>query len=296
MATKRFKRTGRSPSRAVSADALSIYFNEIARYPLLSRGEELRLARVYRDSNDPKAAHVLTTSNLRFVVKICNEYRSLGLAMMDLIQEGNLGLMKAVEKFNPDKGIRLISYAVWWIRSYIRDHILRSWSLVRLGTTQAQRKLFFSLSRTKRELELFDGQPGIPPSTERIAEVMHVRPEEVDDMERRTIGRDVSLDAPMYEDGESRIDFLASPEPTPEEILSVKREGGLTRKLVEAALAVLEPRELVIVKARVMSEDPATLEVLGRRLGFSAERARQLEIRAKEKLTVALTELVQRAA
>src|SRR5881227_1747789 len=184
-----------------STGSLAMYLAEINKYPLLTVDEEQRLARLYAKSGDLDAAHKLVTSNLRFVVKVAYEYRSYGIKMADLIQEGNIGLMKAVQKFDADKGIRLISYAVWWIRAFIQNYILKSWSLVKLGTTQAQRKLFFSLARTRRELEKLSPGEQQTVNVDDIARRLHVKPGEVREMEQRMGGRDLSLDAPMGEDG-----------------------------------------------------------------------------------------------
>src|SRR5918911_1327449 len=169
-----------------TASSLELYLSEINQFPLLTVEEEQNLARLYRRKGDTRAAHRLVTANLRFVVKVAYEYRSYGFKMADLIQEGNIGLMKAVQKFDPDKGIRLISYAVWWIRAYIQNYILKSWSLVKLGTTQAQRKLFFSLARTRRELEKLNGTADGPlGNVDEIARRLHVKPSEVREMEQR---------------------------------------------------------------------------------------------------------------
>src|SRR5207245_1178547 len=180
-----------------STGSLAMYLAEINKYPLLTVDEEQRLARLYARSANLDAAHKLVTSNLRFVVKVAYEYRSYGIKMADLIQEGNIGLMKAVQKFDADKGIRLISYAVWWIRAFIQNYILKSWSLVKLGTTQAQRKLFFSLARTRRELEKFDGTEQVGADEKAIARKLRVKPGEVVEMQQRMECRDLSLDAPM---------------------------------------------------------------------------------------------------
>jgi RNA polymerase sigma-32 factor len=277
-----------------SSGLLGVYLGEINRYPLLSQDEERRLARLYRRSNDPAAAKSLVTSNLRFVVKVSYEYRSYGIKMADLVQEGNIGLMKAVEKFDPEKGIRLISYAVWWIRAYIQNYILRSWSLVKLGTTQAQRKLFFSLARTKRELEKLDGAAdGERLSPQKIAKKLHVKPTEVQEMEQRMEGRDLSLDAPMGDDGgNSHVDFVASKTAGQEEQLAREEEQLLINRRVEEALFRLDERERFIIEKRVMSDRPMTFKELGDHFGFSRERARQLEIRAKDKLKLELGRLV----
>jgi RNA polymerase sigma-32 factor len=233
------------------------------------------------------------TSNLRFVVKVAYEYRSYGIKMSDLIQEGNIGLMKAVQKFDPDKGIRLISYAVWWIRAYIQNYILKSWSLVKLGTTQAQRKLFFSLARTRRELEKFHEGDATATNADEIAKRLHVKPSEVREMEQRMGGRDLSLDAPMGEDGgNSHVDFVASSAAPQDDEFADKEEAGLINHRVQLALMRLDPRERFIIEQRVMNERPMTLKELGEHFGFSRERARQLEIRAKDKLKNELVALM----
>jgi len=276
-----------------SSGSLAMYLSEINRYPLLTQEEEQRLARLYRKSGNLRAAHILVTSNLRFVVKVSYEYRSYGIKMSDLIQEGNIGLMKAVEKFDPDKEIRLISYAVWWIRAYIQNYILKSWSLVKLGTTQAQRKLFFSLARTKRELEKLHAV-GEKLDAREIAKRLRVKPTEVQEMEQRMEGRDLSLDAPMGDDGgNSHVDFVVGHEAPQDEELSSKQERELVTSKVELALRRLDQRERFIIEKRVMSDKPMTLKELGEHFGFSRERARQLEIRAKEKLRQELNQLAE---
>jgi RNA polymerase sigma-32 factor len=268
--------------------SLELYLSEINRFPLLPVEEEQRLARLYRDGGDTRAAHGLVTANLRFVVKVAYEYRSYGFRMADLVQEGNIGLMKAVQKFDPDKGIRLISYAVWWIRAYIQNYILKSWSLVKLGTTQAQRKLFFSLARTKRELDKVSVEHGLDSDAKdpaKVAKRLRVKPGEVTEMEQRMEGRDLSLDAPMSEDGgTTHVDFVVGESSSQADELSEAEEQRLVRGRVVEALARLDPRERYIVEQRVMSDRPMTLKDLGEHFGFSRERARQLEIRAKEKL------------
>src|SRR5881398_3017059 len=276
-----------------SAGSLAMYLAEINRYPLLTVDEEQRLARLYAKNGDLDAAHKLVTSNLRFVVKVAYEYRSYGIKMSDLIQEGNIGLMKAVQKFDADKNIRLISYAVWWIRAYIQNYILKSWSLVKLGTTQAQRKLFFSLARTRRELEkLTSGEPVVT-NAEEIAKRLHVKPSEVREMEQRMGGRDLSLDAPLGEDGgNSHVDFVVSNSTGQDDEFADKEEAGLVSAHVKAALSRLDPRERFIIEQRVMNERPMTLKELGEHFGFSRERARQLEIRAKDKLKNELAALM----
>jgi RNA polymerase sigma-32 factor len=271
-----------------SASSLELYLSEINRFPLLSVEEEQLLAREFRKDADTRAAHRLVTANLRFVVKVAYEYRSYGFKMADLIQEGNIGLMKAVQKFDPDKGIRLISYAVWWIRAYIQNYILKSWSLVKLGTTQAQRKLFFSLARTKRELDKMSVEHGIDSDghdAAKVARKLRVKPVEVREMEQRMEGRDLSLDAPMGDDGSySHVDFVVGGAPAQDDELSGAQEQHIVQGKVGEALSRLDQRERYIIEMRVMSDRPLTLKELGEHFGFSRERARQLEIRAKEKL------------
>jgi RNA polymerase sigma-32 factor len=268
-----------------------MYLSEINQFPLLSVEEEQRLARRFIKEHDLDAAHTLVTSNLRFVVKVAYEYRSYGIKMADLIQEGNIGLMKAVQKFDPDKQIRLISYGVWWIRAYIQNYILKSWSLVKLGTTQAQRKLFFSLARTKRELERLGHGDGSSEDERKIAKRLHVKPSEVLEMQQRMDGRDLSLDAPMGDDGgSSHMDFVAGTGISPDDDLAEVEEREIVQERVGRALGRLDVRERYIIEQRVMSDKPMTLKELGEHFGFSRERARQLEIRAKEKLKNELKE------
>jgi RNA polymerase sigma-32 factor len=275
-------------TRTTPASSLELYLSEISRFPLLAPEEEQRLAREYGRDGDTRAAHRLVTANLRFVVKVAYEYRSYGFRMADLIQEGNIGLMKAVQKFDPDKGIRLISYGVWWIRAYIQNYILRSWSLVKLGTTQAQRKLFFSLARTRRELDrtsLEHGADSDGRDADKIARKLQVKAGEVREMELRMEGRDLSLDAPVGDDGgHAHVDFVASDEAGQDDTLSGEQERRVISGRIGAALGRLDRRERYIIEQRVMAERPMTLKELGAHFGFSRERARQLEIRAKEKL------------
>jgi RNA polymerase sigma-32 factor len=276
-----------------SPDTLSTYLSEINQYPLLTAPEEQALARRFLQG-DMQAGHQLVTSNLRFVVKVSYEYRSYGIKMSDLIQEANIGLMKAVQKFDPDKGIRLISYAVWWIRAYIQNYILKNWSLVKLGTTQAQRRLFFSLARTRRELErLGSGDAQHIVDAEEIAQKLGVKATEVREMEQRMGGRDLSLDAPMGEEGDAtHMDFVESESASQVDEVADRQQAQLTRERIKLALARLDPRERFIIEHRVMGDAEMTLSELGEHFGFSRERARQLEIRAKDKLKLELASLM----
>jgi RNA polymerase sigma-32 factor len=224
------------------------------------------------------------TSNLRFVVKVASEYRTYGLRPADLIQEGNMGLMKAVEKFDPRRGIRLISYAVWWIRAYIQNHILRSWSLVKIGTTQVQRRLFFSLARAKREIERLDGPDGSQDRIEELARQLRAKPQEISEMEQRMAGRDQSLDTPVEDDGPPRMDMVPGTEQPADERVAEAQTSRLLVDRVAESMARLDSRERYIIERRVLDEHPVTFKDLGEHFGVSRERARQLELRAKEKL------------
>jgi RNA polymerase sigma-32 factor len=271
-----------------SASVLDQYLRDVNRFGLLTVVEEQRLARELRDHGDKRAGHRLVECNLRFVVKIAFEYRRYHLPMLDLIQEGNIGLMKGVQRFDPDKQIRLISYAVWWVRAYIQNHVLKSWSLVKLGTTQAQRKLFFSLARTRREIErLSPGNAG-PDQQEGtallVARKLKVREPDVVDMQQRLEGRDLSLDAPLGRGPSTFLEVTAAGgEPQDEQLASAEEEALLERRIAEA-MGRLDARERYIIRARLMDERSVKLRDLGRHFGFSRERARQLEIRAVEKL------------
>jgi RNA polymerase sigma-32 factor len=269
-------------------ESLAAYLHEVGRHPLLSVEQEQALARSYRETGDRRAAHTLVTANLRFVVKVASGYRGYGLRLPDLIQEGNLGLMKAVQKFDPDQGIRLVSYAAWWIRAYIQAHVLLSWSVVKIGTTQAQRRIFFALARTRRELSRDGPQDDLD---DRVARRLRVSPDEVRDASLRMEHRDQSLDAPGPGGQGSPVDRMASGDDLQDERLSLARESDRVRRSVTDALATLDDRERTIVEQHLMSDHPASLQELGTRLGFSRERARQLEIRARRKLRIALEPL-----
>jgi RNA polymerase sigma-32 factor len=265
--------------------SLATYLVEINKFPLLAPQEEYDLAVRYRQTGDIEAAHKLVTSNLRFVVKIAYEYSSYGARMTDLIQEGNVGLMIAVKKFDPSKGYRLISYAVWWIRAMIQNFILKTWSLVKIGTTQAQRKLFYKLRQTKRALAryLSDSDLLTEADCHTLAKSLKVRDDEVQEMESR-LKRDASLDQPFREDKSATpLDLLASGD-NQEELLARTEENEKIRSEVEKALTVLNDKERFIVEKRLMSDEPLTLQEIGDRYRISRERARQLEERAKQKI------------
>lgn len=264
-------------------DTFEQYMSEVNRIPLLSRTQEDELTSEFAESQDPAIAHRLVVSNLRFVVRIANEYRGYGLKLIDLVQEGNLGLMIAVQKFDHRRGYRLISYAVWWIRAYIQAYVMRSVSMVKLGTTQAQRKLFFG--RRKAQATLL--KQGAEPTRENMAKMLGVSVEEVDEMEMRLAGKDFSLDAPMGSDGDSSamIEVLSSDQDdSPEELVADAQIEYVRREAIGRAVEQLDPRERLIIEARAMSEDPKTLTELGHELGVSRERARQLEARGLGKM------------
>ena len=269
-------------------ETVSAYLEDVSRYPLLSVDEEQSLARAFRDHGDGRAAHRLVTSNLRFVVKVAAGYRGYGLRLADLIQEGNMGLLRAVTKFDPDQGIRLVTYASWWIRAYIQSFVLQSWSLVKVGTTQTQRRLFFSLSRTRRELSRAGTEEDLD---ERVARKLRVSTDDVREASRRMELRDQSLETPVFDGGPSTLERCASGEDLQDERLSRARESARVNRGVADALALLDDRERTIVEQRFMSDEPVSLQALGDQFGFSRERARQLEIRARGKLRAALEPL-----
>jgi RNA polymerase sigma-32 factor len=265
---------------------LDLYMAEINRFPILTADEEFRLAVRLKKYNDMEAAEKLVVSNLRFVVKIAHEYRKYGLKLADLVQEGNIGLMHAVKKFDPYKGYRLISYAVWWIRAYIQNYIIKSWSLVKIGTTQVQRKLFFKLAQAQRMLQnLSENRPEFA----EIAETLGVRPEQIQEMGLRMSGRDLSLDAKLADDGEAtHLDYLMYDGEDQETALIKKEEMALVQHNIAGALAGLSEKESFIIRNRVMADNPLTLQEIGNRYHVTRERARQIEKQALRKLAVAI--------
>jgi RNA polymerase sigma-32 factor len=269
-------------------DSLNQYMTEINKYPILSREEEYKLAMRYRKKRDLEAARTLITSNLRFVVKIANEYKGYGLNPMDLIQEGNIGLMQAVKRFDPRKGYRLISYAVWWIRAYIQNYIIKTWSLVKLGTTQAQRKLFYKLSAAKRKMEL-EKEMLSPESYKTLAKELGVSKEALIEMEKRMRGKDLSLDIEVGSKREgTHLDFLVDEVSTQEEILTKIQEDEKIKRELETTLKSLKERERLIIESRILRDKPLTLEELGKKLNLSRERVRQIENEALKKMKAIL--------
>jgi RNA polymerase sigma-32 factor len=244
--------------------------------------EEFKIAVRFKKNNDMEAAEKLVTSNLRFVVKIAYEYKNYGVKLIDLIQEGNIGLMHAVKKFDPYKGYRLISYAVWWIRAYIQNFVIKSWSLVKVGTTQAQRKLFFKLGQTKKKLQ---GLSEKNPEFKDISDILNVKEREIEEMDLRLTNRDVSLDASVNNEGESMyIDYLVHEGESQEKSLIKKEETALVKKNIAGALANLNQRESYIVRHRIMADKPETLQEIGNKFNVTRERTRQIEKEALKKL------------
>ena len=265
---------------------LDLYISEINRFSLLTAEEEFKLAVQLKKYNNVEAAEKLIVSNLRFVVKIAHEYRSYGFKLADLIQEGNVGLIHAVKKFDPYKGYRLISYAVWWIRAYIQNYLIKSWSLVKIGTTQAQRKLFFKLSQTKKELETLSKKN---PEFGEIATSLGVKGSEVAEMDLRMGSRDVSLNEFINDEGDSsHIDFLTYKGDDQESSLIKDEEKSLAQRDIAGALANLSERESYIILNRIMADDPKTLQEIGTKYNISRERARQIEKQALKKMQLAL--------
>ncbi len=272
----------------VESDSFDHYMRQINRFDLLSSEEELQLARRFQQQGDLTAAHRLTCANLRFVVKVAMEYRGYGLRLLDLVQEGNIGLMMAVKKFDPERGIRLISYAVWWIRAYIQNFIVRSWSLVKIGTTQAQKKLFFKLNQARNSLRHLAG----PEATQALADQLEVRDEEIEEMALRLGHRDTSLDLELVEgEGFTLLDTLADERDNQETLLVQRQKSRLDRHQVRQALAVLSPRERRIVQDRFIREEQRTLQELAEDYGVSRERIRQIEKAALDKLRQQLAPL-----
>lgn len=270
-----------SRAALVPYDPLQHYLTEIRRYPLLSREEEHELAVRYLEDGDRDAAYRLVTANLRLVVMIAREYQRAFRNLLDLVQEGNIGLMEAVKHYDPYRGVRFPSYAVWWIRAYVIRYVMNNWRLVKVGTTQAQRKLFFNLQKEKDRLEA----EGFRPEPKLLAQRLDVKESEVIEMQQRLSGRDLSVDAPIDSGDEATmLDFLASGEATAEErVADAETRTFLGRKIREFG-ATLEGKERVIFDERLMAEDPLTLQDIGDRYGISRERVRQIEERIKTKL------------
>ena len=275
---------------AVSSESnLSRYLQEIRRFPMLQPEEEFMLAKAWREHGDSKAAHKLVTSHLRLVAKIAMGYRGYGLPLSELISEGNVGMMQAVKRFEPDRGFRLATYAMWWVRAAIQEYILHSWSLVKIGTTAAQKKLFFNLRRLKGQMQAIDDGDLSPEHVQKIATTLDVSEQEVVDMNRRLASPDHSLNAPLRVDGEGEWqDWLEDERANQEIVLADQEETGKRRKLLATAMQGLNERERDILAERRLRDNPTTLEDLSQKYGISRERVRQIEVRAFEKLQKAV--------
>lgn len=272
----------------VADGGLAHYLAEIRRFPMLEPQQEYMLAKRWREHEDPKAAQELITSHLRLVAKIAMGYRGYGLPIGEIISEGNVGLMQAVKRFEPDRGFRLATYAMWWIRASIQEYILRSWSLVKMGTTASQKKLFFNLRKAKSRISAYEEGDLRPENVEKIATRLGVSKQDVIEMNRR-MGGDSSLNAPLRDEGEGEWqDWLVDDSTDQEHLLLAQEETNNRHRALHGALDVLNPRERRIFEARRLAEDPVTLEELSGEFGVSRERVRQIEVRAFEKVQAAV--------
>ena len=278
------------PILSADGGGLSRYLNDIKVFPVLSAEEEYMLAKRYKEHGESNAAHKLVTSHLRLVAKIAMQYRGYGLPVADLISEGNLGLMKAVKKFEPDKGFRLSTYAMWWIKASVTEYILRSWSLVKMGTMAAQKKLFFSLRKAKRHLNIADMREIDPESAKVLSKRFGLSENDIINMDRRMTARDLSLNAPMTQEDDAMEfqDTLVDEGPSPEVMMGDREEATVRNGLLKNALGELTDRERHIFIERRLRDEPVTLEELGKSYGISRERVRQLENRAFEKVERAI--------
>ena len=268
---------------------LQRYLDDIRKFPMLEPDQEFMLAKSWREHNDREAAHQLVTSHLRLVAKIAMGYRGYGLPVAELISEGNVGMMQAVKRFDPDRGFRLATYAMWWIRASIQEYILHSWSLVKMGTTAAQKKLFFNLRKMKAKLQAFEEGDLAPEHVKHIAQELDVPEQDVIQMNRRLAGGDNSLNAPLRVDGDGEWqDWLEDDSENQEEILADSEELTIRREMLAEAMKTLNDREQKILTERRLTEDPKTLEDLSNEFGVSRERVRQIEVRAFEKLQKAM--------
>ncbi|MCP5432228.1 MAG: RNA polymerase sigma factor RpoH [Alphaproteobacteria bacterium] len=268
---------------------LGRYLSEIRKFPMLEANEEYMLAKAWREHHDSEAAHKLVTSHLRLVAKIAMGYRGYGLPVAEIISEGNVGLMQAVKRFEPEKGFRLATYAMWWIRASIQEYILRSWSLVKIGTTAAQKKLFFNLRRLKGQIQAIEEGDLTPEQVTTIATKLNVPEADVVSMNRRLAAPDNSLNAPLRQDGEGEWqDFLVDQGTDQETLLADREEHDERHELLEEALGTLNDRERHVLTERRLKDEPTTLEELSQVYGISRERVRQIEVRAFDKLQKAM--------
>ncbi len=278
--------------RIGSEGSLSRYLQEIRKFPMLEAAEEFMLAKRWREHGDVEAAHKLVTSHLRLVAKIARGYRGYGLPVSELISEGNVGMMQAVKRFDPDRGFRFATYAMWWIRASIQEYILHSWSLVKMGTTAAQKKLFFNLRKLKGQMQAIDEGSLSPENVKHIAETLSVPEADVISMDQRLSSPDHSLNAPLRSDSEGEwLDWLVDETENQEFQLAEEEEFNNRRRLLSRAMKGLNTRERHILTERRLREDPATLEELSQQYGISRERVRQIEVRAFEKLQKSMKNL-----
>jgi RNA polymerase sigma-32 factor len=285
------------PSSLSPEGNLSRYLSEIRKFPLLEPQQEFMLAKAWRDHGDTKSAHQLVTSHLRLVAKIAMGYRGYGLPVAELISEGNVGMMQAVKRFDPDRGFRLATYAMWWIRASIQEYILHSWSLVKMGTTAAQKKLFFNLRKLKGQLQAIEEGDLSPENVTKIATRLGVPEEEVVNMNRRLAAPDSSLNASVKAEGDMEWqDWLVDDTPNQEARLADSQELGQRKQMLAGALKQLTEREKHIIIERRLTDEPKTLEDLSAKYNISRERVRQIEVRAFDKLQKAMKNMVVEAA
>jgi len=276
------KMVAKTSKAVTTADPMSLYLASIQKYPLLSREEEQKLALKYYETKDASAAQALVTANLRFVVKVAAEYSKFGAKLIDLVQEGNVGLMHAIREFNPYKGVRLITYAVWWIRGYIQEYLMRQYSLVRIGTTQNQRKLFYQLKREKEALDAL----GEATDYKQLSEKLGIPVDEIQDMQKRLSGRDISLDRPLDDETKTTLgDLQTNQESRPlDEELALNEQLALLKDKIEEIRPELSQRELIILDERLLADDPLTLQEIGEKYKITREAVRQMEVRVINKI------------
>jgi len=268
-----------------AADPVATYIAEIKKYPLMTREQEQEVSQKYYETKDPKYAQMLVTSNLRFVVKVAAEYSKFGARMIDLIQEGNMGLMHAVKDFNPYKGVKLITYAVWWIRGYIQDYLMKQYSLVKIGTTQSQKKLFYQLQKQKEALDELSN----PEKLKLASEKLGIPEDEIMEMAKRLSGRDLSLSAPIGdEDRRSMLDMQKDDHANPDELLEKNEDIHLLHVAVDKIRSTLTEKEKIVLEERLLSDEPLTLQEIGDKYGITREAVRQTESRLLKKIKEAM--------
>lgn len=270
-----------SNKSVATTDPVTLYLNEIRKYPVLTREQEVELAKKYYETKDPVAAQALVTANLRFVVKIAAEYSRFGAKMIDLIQEGNIGLMHAVREFNPYKGVRLITYAVWWIKGYIQEYLMKQYSMVKIGTTQNQRKLFYQLQREKNALENLTAGSDF----KALAQKLNIPEDEIIEMSQRMRGRDVSLSQPLDDSSSATLgDQQKSTDTSLDDVIALQEQLNILKDQIDSLRADLNKRELIILDERLLADEPLTLQEIGEKYGITREAVRQAEARLMNKI------------